>query len=147
MTLHIIKLCVGAQSIDDLARWQTNLLAFRESMGLSPRVEHTTGQMPKKVDDLLDGGSLYWVIKGVVQVRQRFIGFDTGQKDDGKACCLFLLDPELVPVRPVKRRPFQGWRYLTPEDAPGDFGSSSSAKAVTSMSPQMRKDLAELGLL
>jgi hypothetical protein len=147
MALHIIKLCVGAQSIDDLARWQSSLLAFRESMGLKPRVEHTTGQTPKRVDDVLDGGSLYWVVKGVIQVRQRITGFDTGQREDGRPCCLILLDPELVPVRPVRRRPFQGWRYLTADDAPADFGSTSSAEAVASMSPKMRKDLAELGLL
>ncbi len=141
MALHIIKLCVGAESIEDLAHWQAGRLA------LHSRIEHTTFQTPKRQDDLLNGGSLYWVIKGVIQVRQRLTGFDTGHKDDGSACCLLLLDPELVPVRPTKRRPFQGWRYLSGEDAPPDLGSARAAADMAAMSPQMRKDLADLGLL
>ncbi len=141
MALHIIKLCVGAESIEDLAHWQAGRLAARS------RIEHTTFQAPKRQDDLLSGGSLYWVIKGVIQVRQRLIGFDTGHKDDGSACCLLLLDPELVPVRPTKRRPFQGWRYLTNDDAPPDVGSARAAADIAAMSPQMRKELADLGLL
>lgn len=141
MTLHIIKLCVGADTIEDLANWQASRLAF------NGRIEHTTFQSPKRQDDLLDGGSLYWVIKGVIQVRQRFTGFDAGHKDDGSPCCLLLLDPALIPVRPTKRRPFQGWRYLAPDDAPPDLGSARAAADMAAMSPQMRKDLADLGLL
>ena len=147
MTLHMTKLCVGADDIDDLARYQARMLAFRKAHGMKPRVEHTTFQAPKRQEELLDGGSLYWVIKGVVQVRQRLIGFDSGHKEDGSACCLLLLDEALVAVRPVKRRPFQGWRYLKPEDAPPDLGSRAEAKAMAAMTPKMRKDLADLGLL
>jgi hypothetical protein len=147
MALHIVKLCVGAESIDDLERWQSGRLALRKVQGLPPRIEHTTFQSPKRQDDVLAGGSLYWVIKGVIQVRQAITGFDTGNKDDGSACCLILLDQTLVPVRPVKRRPFQGWRYLSAEDAPPDLGSATAAAQLAAMSPQMRKDLADLGLL
>ena len=93
------------------------------------RLFHTTFQAPKRQAELLDGGSLYWVIKGQILVRQRLVGFDEGTKKDGSPCCLLLLDPELVPVRPVPRRAFQGWRYLTSEDVPeaengtsGDLG-------------------------
>jgi hypothetical protein len=141
MSIHLIKLCVGAESIEHLARWQTSRLAAKR------RIEHTTFQTPKRQEELLDGGSLYWVIKGVIQVRQRIIGFDTGTKEDGSSCCLLLLDSGLVSVRPTKRRPFQGWRYLTTEDAPPDLGSARAAAQVAAMSPQMRKDLADLGLL
>jgi hypothetical protein len=147
MALNIVKLCVGAQSIDDLARWQSNLLAFRKANGLRARVEHTTFQTPKRQEEILAGGSLYWVIKGVIQVRQKITGFDVGHKDDGSACCLLVLDPVLVAVRPVKRRAFQGWRYLTAEDCPADVGSASHAAALAEMTPKMRKDLADLGLL
>ncbi len=147
MPLHMLKLCVGATSIDDLARWQTSCLALQTMQGLPKRIEHTTFQTPKRQDELLDGGSLYWVIKGVIQVRQRFAGFDVGTKQDGSACCLLVLDPKLVPVRPVKRRPFQGWRYLQPDDAPGDLGANDDAAALAALSPQMRQDLASLGLL
>jgi hypothetical protein len=147
MALNIIKLCVGAQTIDDLARYQARMAAFRKAHGMQPRIEHTTFQTPKRQEEILAGGSLYWVIKGTIQVRQRIIGFDTGQKEDGSACCLLLLGPDLVPVRPVKRRPFQGWRYLTTEDAPPDVGSAAEAARLAELTPQMRKELADLGLL
>ncbi len=147
MTIHIVKLCVGAETIDDLASWQAQRLAAQQARKEKSQIAHTTFQSPKRQEELLDGGSLYWVIKGVIQVRQRLIGFDTGHKDDGSACCLLLLDPELVPVRPVKRRPFQGWRYLSAEDAPADLGSASKAQALAAMPPNMRRELADLGLL
>ena len=147
MTLHIVKLCVGASSIEDLADWQKNRLAQRKAEGLKPRLEHRTFQSPKRQDEVLDGGSLYWVIKGVIQARQRITGFDTGQKDDGSPCCLILLDKALVPVRPTPRRAFQGWRYLAAADAPRDLGSAANAAAMAAMTPKMRKDLADLGLL
>ncbi len=146
MTIHLVKLCVGAESIDDLAQWQKARLAEARQSGQRPaRIVHTTFQSPKRDAELLGGGSLYWVIKGLIQVRQRVVGLDSGTKDDGSSCCLLVLDPKLVAVRPVPRRPFQGWRYLKPDDAPPDL--TAAAAAVTDMPPQMRKDLANLGLL
>src|SRR5690606_33434940 len=98
-----------------------------------------TFQTPKRKSALLDGGSLYWVIKGVVQVRQRLVGLEEGAKEDGTPCCLLVLDPKLVPVRPVPRRAFQGWRYLPAEDAPPDL-NGSSADDIAALPPRMRKD-------
>lgn len=144
--LHLVKLCVGAASIEDLEAWQKGRLAAMKQAGEKARVTHTTFQAPKRQTELLDGGSLYWVIKGIIQARQRIVGFDTGAKDDGSACCLLVLDPALVPVRPVKRRPFQGWRYLAPDDAPADLGGDAACD-LAAMPLKMRKDLAELGLL
>ncbi|MEQ1711835.1 MAG: DUF1489 domain-containing protein [Hyphomicrobium sp.] len=153
--LHLVKLCVGAASIEDLEAWQKGRLAAMKQAGEKARVTHTTFQAPKRQTELLDGGSLYWVIKGIIQARQRIVGFDTGAKDDGKGtdapasgrtCCLLVLDPALVPVRPVKRRPFQGWRYLAPDDAPADLGGDAACD-LAAMPLKMRKDLAELGLL
>jgi len=146
-TIHLIKLCVGAASIDDLAQWQEGRLTASRAAGeRPPRIVHTTFQTPKREAELLRGGSLYWVIKGLIQVRQRVIGLDQGTKDDGSACCLIVLDTNLVPVRPVPRRPFQGWRYLSSDDAPPDLGSAA-ASALGDMPLEMRKDLASLGLL
>ena len=145
MTLHLIKLCVGAASIDELADWQRGRLAARRKAGEAPRLCHRTFQTPKREAELLDGGSLYWVIKGVIQVRQRLVGFEEGTKSDGSRCCLILLDATLVPVRPVPRRAFQGWRYLDAADAPRDLGKVG--KGFESLPPKMRRDLAELGLL
>jgi hypothetical protein len=101
--------------------------------------------VPRRAAELLDGGSLYWVIKGTIQARQRLIGFEEGTKPDGSRCCLIRLDPAVVPVRPVPRRAFQGWRYLDADDAPPDLGPAG--KGVAALPPKMRRDLAELGLL
>ena len=147
MTIHLIKLSVGTDSIEDLAAWQTERLAQMKAAGdKKPRLFHRTGQKPKREADLLDGGSIYWVIKGVIQARQTLTGFGEGTRPDGRACCLILLERELIPVRPTPRRAFQGWRYLDGDEAPPDL-TGRSAGDITGMPPQMRKALAELGLL
>jgi len=146
MTIHLVKLCVGATSADDLKNWQAPRIGRSVSRGIAC-FAHATFQTPKRQDELLDGGSLFWVIKGVIDVRQRIVGFETGTKDDGSSCCVILLDPAIVPVRPVPRRPFQGWRYLTATDAPADMSATASAQDVASLSAKMRRDLADLGLL
>lgn len=147
MALHMIKLSVGTTSIEDLADWQRERLAVQKRAGVKiPRLFHTTGQSPKRQDDLLKGGSIYWVIKGMISVRQRLIGFDQGQKEDGTPCCLLLFDRELVPVRPTLRRPFQGWRYLDADDAPPDV-KAGARDQMAGMPAAMRKELAGLGLL
>lgn len=144
MALHIVKLCVGVASIEELAAWQSERLAEQTARGERPRLFHATLQTPKRQKELA-GGSLYWVIRGLIQVRQRLAGFEEGQRDDGSPCCLMLLDPALVPVRPVPRRAFQGWRYLPEEDAPADLGGGSGDLAQ--IPPEMRRALTELGLI
>jgi len=147
MTLHLIKLSVGTDSIEDLAGWQKERLAQMKAAGeRKPVLFHRTGQRPKRDADLLDGGSIYWVIKGVIQARQKLIGFGEGTRPDGRACTLILLDRELVPVRPTPRRAFQGWRYLEADDAPPDLDTRTLSD-LAGMPPQMRKELAELCLI
>jgi hypothetical protein len=145
MTLHLIKLCVGAASVEDLAAWQRGRLAEQRKAGETPRLFHATFQTPKRDAELLDGGSLYWVIKGLIMARQRLQGFEEGLKPDGSRCCRILLDAVLVPVRPTPRRAFQGWRYLDPADAPQDVGRET--KAIAAMPEKLRRELAELCLL
>jgi hypothetical protein len=145
MALHIIKLCVGADSIEDLHAFQKERLVAQKKAGEKPRLFHTTFQTPKRQAELMDGGSLYWVIKGTIQVRQRLVGFEEGHKPDGSRCCLLLLDAALVPVRPVPRRAFQGWRYLDAADAPADLGRAD--KQLAALPPAMRRDLTDLGLI
>ncbi len=146
MTLNLIKLCVGAESIEDLAAWQKRRLAAQKKAGEKLQLFHTTFQSPKRQAELTDGGSLYWVIKGLIQVRQPLVGFGEGYKENGSPCCLLLLSPKLIAVRPVPRRPFQGWRYLTAEDAPGDL-KGGAADSLAQMPPRMRRELVDLGLL
>ena len=145
MTLHLVKLCVGASSIEDLSEWQSRHRQRKHRDG-KVCVFHSTYQFPKKQDELLDGGSLYWVIRGTILVRQSLIGFEQGTKEDGKPCCLLLLAPPLIPVRPTPRRAFQGWRYLEAADAPPDLKSGKKDQ-VALMPVAMRKTLANLGLI
>jgi hypothetical protein len=147
MALHLIKLCVGVESIADLAAWQAERLQQRRQAGEKrPNLFHRTFQTPKRRDELLAGGSLYWVIKGIVQVRQPLLDIAEGHKEDGTPCCLLVLRNELIAVHPTPRRAFQGWRYLSGAEAPADL-KGGAAGGITAMPPRLRKQLAELGLL
>lgn len=141
MTVHILKLCVGADSVEDLAEWQIEQLklARRAKQRLNPVCG--TRMWPKRVDDVLAGGSLYWVIKGVVTVRQRIVAIDDVTDNHGQRCGLYL-DPELVRTSPQPRRAFQGWRYLDPKDAPADLGD---LKGGADLPEELRRQLVELG--
>lgn len=147
MSLNIVKLCVGVASIEELAAWQDERGKAQTARGEAPRIFHATLQTPKRQAELLKGGSLYWVIKGVVQVRQRLVAFEDGLKDDGSPCCHIVLDRKLVPVRPTPRRAFQGWRYLAGDDVPGDLGAGARGDSAASIPPEMRQALIKLGLI
>jgi len=127
MALHLLKLCVGADSIRDLEDWIGMRLVALKKAGRSAEQFHTTRMVPKRMDELLDGGSLYWVIKHFIIVRQRLVGFEEFKDKDGKSMCRIHLDPELIRTKPRKKRPFQGWRYLEPGDAPSDLDGKGPA--------------------
>jgi hypothetical protein len=142
MALHLLKLCVGASSVADMEDWVERRAAANVRAGLSAVTQHTTRMFPKRRAELLDGGSLYWVIKGVVMIRQRIVDLRPFTSDDGIERCEIVLDRTLHPTQAQPRRAFQGWRYLAGEDAPADL-DRRSAKAP----PELRAKLAELGLL
>ena len=144
MTLHLIKLCVGAESLDSLAKWQTRRLAELKKRGKKLELVHVTRQTPKRAEDLLEGGSLYWVIRGYIAVRQRLIDIRPARARDGVPRCGLVYDPELVPTLRRARRPFQGWRYFKPQDAPPDARSLKGGKGLPEA---LQIELAELGLL
>jgi hypothetical protein len=146
VTIHLVKLSVGTDSVEDLASWQTERLKQMKAEKQKPELFHRTFMMPKRREDLLDGGSIYWVIKGVIQARQRLVDLREGKRPDGTACTLLILDRKLVHVRPVPRRAFQGWRYLAVEDAPVDITGERRGN-IDEMPAKMRRELAELGLL
>ena len=112
--LHLVKICVGAETVDDLLDWQRNPRA-KGPDGL-PR--HVTRMWPKRAEELLAGGSLYWVFKGSILARQCILRLDEAMGADGIARCAIVLDPHVVRTHAATRRPFQGWRYLKAEDAP-----------------------------
>ncbi len=144
MSLHLIKLCVGADTIEDLRGWvsQRSLLAI--AAGMEPHSVHTTRMFPKRTEELLDGGSLYWVIKGQVQARQKILDIKSFKGDDGISRCDLVLGPEVIETSPAPKRPFQGWRYLKDEEAPRDLGGGGPSDEMPS---DLRRELAELGLL
>ena len=145
MTLHLIKLCVGVETPRELAEWQTEKLKRLARAGKTAEHCHRTLQTPRRRADILDGGSLYWVIKGFVLVRQRILDLRADAKDDGSSCCGIVLDRELVPTRPQPRRAFQGWRYLEAADAPPD---AKNLDASANTIPRgMREELRELRLI
>lgn len=141
MPLHLIKLCVGAESIEDLAAWQKERLAEKRKKGLAPEIHHVTRMTPKRIDEL-EGGSLYWVIKGQIAVRQKLLAFKSATKK-GVPHCALVLDAKLVPVARRKHRAFQGWRYFEAKDAPADLKSKDLAK----LPEALQAELADLGLL
>ena len=139
MALHIIKLCVGVAEIDELAVSQKRRLDRGELLF------HTTRMMPRRQTEVLDGGSLYWVIKGSVQVRQLISDIVPIVSEDGIRRCRLMLDKQLIATRPQPRRPFQGWRYLKADDAPADIAVYDGNNQ--DLPPAMRAELVELGLL
>jgi hypothetical protein len=145
MTVHLLKLCVGVETVQELAEWQTERLAKLKRARKTPELCHRTLQTPKRRDEVLDGGSLYWVIKGFVLARQRVLDLRPDKKDDGTPCCGIVLEPKLVTTRPHPRRAFQGWRYLEAKDAPPDLRGLSARDEA--MPPGMREELRELRLI
>lgn len=138
MALHLIKLCVGAGSIDDLRNWLKDVRAGRDTL------DHTTRMFPKRRDEILNGGSLYWVIGGLVLCRQPIADLVPVKGADGIERCRIDFKAKIIPVEPQPRRAFQGWRYLEDADAPRDIARAAATAAIPE---KMRRDLAELGLL
>ncbi len=138
MTVHLQKLCVGIESIEHLAERQSARLK-REG-----EIVHRTRMVPRRRDEIVGGGSIYWVIKGKVLARQKIRDIEILTASGTGKRCKIVLDPKLVAVRPRPKRAFQGWRYLEPADAPPDL---PKAAAVARLPETMRAELAELGLI
>ena len=144
MTLHLIKLCVGAESLESLARWQAARLAVMKKKRAKPELMHVTRHTPKRAEELLDGGSLYWVIKGQIAARQRLIDIRAVRVKGGPPKCGLVYEPKLVPTLRRSHRPFQGWRYLDPKNAPPDARDFKRGKGLPET---LCAELADLGLL
>ncbi len=141
MTIHLQKLSVGTESIQTLSAWQDHVVERRKAQGLSPHHIHVTRMFPKQREALLDGGSIYWVIKGSIICRNRIVDLEETTKH-GKRACGIIMDPNLIPVIPVPRRAFQGWRYLQAGDEPADL---TGAESGADLPAAIRAKLIELG--
>ena len=139
--VNLVKLCVGAEDVQDLLDWQ----ASARSRGPDGQPRHVTRMWPKQETALLNGGSLYWVIKGIVSCRQRILRLDEVIGSDGIRRCGIVLDTEIYRTAAAPKRPFQGWRYLKPADAPPDLAKGRDAEPT--LPPELNQALAEIGVL
>jgi len=139
----LIKLCVGAENISDVVAWQQHRSALWRD-GKTGVITHVTRNRPKRADELIASGSLYWVIKGKILVRNRILDLEERQDEWGRRCCGIVLKAEPVKTEPRSHRPFQGWRYFDPARAPEDI---SEIIAPGELPTVMRADLKELGLI
>jgi hypothetical protein len=145
MPLNMLKLCVGCDSVEDLEEWIGFRLEEKRRGGEKPEHFHTTRMVPKRVDEIISGGSLYWVIKGNVQCRQRITEIRPFTDKDGIGRCHLVLDPKVVRTDWQPRRAFQGWRYLKASEAPAD--AREGRDGWFALPQNLRRELAELGLL
>jgi len=145
MPLHLIKLCVGCDSVRDLEDWIAQKLKAKRKTGEKPEHIHRTRMVPKRTAELTDGGSLYWVIRGEVMCRQRLRDVRPFRDRDGIGRCGLVLDPKVILVEPRPYRAFQGWRYLAANDAPRDL--DKAVKGAAAMPETLRRELRELGLI
>jgi hypothetical protein len=138
--LHLLKLSVGTDSVEDLADWQDSQKA-RWPKGCAV---HVTRMWPKREAELLEGGSIYWIIKGVMLCRQRLVGLERVDGSDGITRCAMVMDRDIIRTESAPRRPFQGWRYLTPEDAPRDL--AKGRENDDTLPEDLARALADIGL-
>ncbi|QGX99710.1 DUF1489 family protein [Roseovarius faecimaris] len=139
--LHLIKLSVGTESVEDLAAWHKT----KRAQGADGLPRHVTRMWPKREAELLDGGSIYWVIQGHVQCRQRIVRLDEVIGSDGIRRCAIVLDPELIRTTSARKRPFQGWRYLPGDDAPVDL--PKGRQSDDTLPADLSAALADIGVL
>lgn len=139
--IHLIKLSVGSESVESLMEWQ----ASKPAQGPDGLPRHITRMWPKQSDKLLNGGSIYWVVQGLVQCRQRILRLDEVTGSDGIRRCAIVLDPQVVRTTTARKRPFQGWRYLNPGDAPTDL--SRRRLNEESLPADLSAALADIGVI
>ncbi len=139
--VNLVKLSVGTESVEGLQAWQ-ELRQAELPEGL-PR--HVTRMWPKREAEILQGGSIYWVIKGLIQCRQRILRMDEVRGEDGIRRCAIILDPALHRTHTAPKRPFQGWRYLKPEDSPADMPQGREAEVPLPL--ELSQALAEIGVI
>ncbi len=138
--INILKLCVGADSVEDLTDWQES----QRHHWPAGRAVHVTRMWPKREAEVLAGGSLYWVIKGTILARQRIVALEKVEGADGILRCALVLDAEVIRTEGAARRPFQGWRYLDPAESPRDLPKGRAREEALPAS--LAQALAEIGL-
>ncbi len=151
MIVHLVKLCVGIESVAELSRYRDMLARKRRAAGKPLEDRHVTRHFPRRAAEILAGGSLYWVIRGAIQARHAILRLDTVKGKSGRESCAIVYDPTVILTRPQPRRAFQGWRYLEVEDAPPDLPDQKAGLAALaeteSLPAHLREELRGLGLI
>ncbi|MBK17384.1 MAG: lysophospholipase [Rhodospirillaceae bacterium] len=146
MTIHLVKIAVGIGSVDHLREVQIERLRQAKESGGPGELRHLTRNAPRRAAEVLNGGSIYWIIKGYIRVRQRITDFGEAVGRNGKPRCALILDPKLVQTQLLPHKPIQGWRYMEPEAAPADL-TNQERKIESSLPTEMADELRSLGLL
>ena len=146
MTIHLVKIAVGIESVDHLREVQIERLRQAQEPGAAGALHHMTRNTPRRAEEVLDGGSIYWIIKGYIRVRQNITGFGEAVGRNGKPRCALILDPKLVQTVLLPHKPIQGWRYMEAEAAPEDL-TGKERKIASSLPQDMADELRSLGLL
>src|SRR3984885_5711115 len=145
MSLHLIKLAVGCESVKELKGWVAERMQTARKKGLPRHHIHITRMTPKRVDELLAGGSLYLGIPGEIAAREKIIAIEPFRDKDGIGRCRLVMQPKVIAVMPRPMRAFQGWRYFADTDVPPDLGSAGAG--IAAMPEPLRRELRDLGLL
>ena len=146
MALHLLKMCVGIESVAQLREAQAQRLERQRNAGQEPALRHLTRNMPRRADEIVGEGSLYWIIKGHIRARQRILALERLDETNALKRCAIVLDTKIVETEPWRARPMQGWRYLQETDAPADLTRAAGNRAHD-MPPKMIAELRELGLM
>ena len=146
MTVHLLKLCVGIEDVEHLIRVQQSRMAMAGETDKPCVVKHITRNTPRRANELLNGGSMYWVIRRAITVRQPIIGIKSLKKEDGRPICVILLENKHIRTVPRRHRAFQGWRYLSNDDIPEDL-NRNHLSLDSELPLEMTTELRELGLL
>src|SRR6476620_12353074 len=145
MPLHLVKLCVGCDSVKELKAWIAERMSAARKKGLPLHHIHVTRMTPKRTDELLAGGSLYWVIRGEIAAREKIIAIEPFRDRDGIGRYRLVMQPKVSAVLPRPMRAFQGWRYFVHRDVPPDLKSAGAG--IAAMPEPLRRELRDLGLL
>ncbi len=144
--INLIKLCVGAENVSDLYNWQKNRIIPKKIGNTKSSATFLVTRMrPKRETEILNGGSIFWVFRGLILARQKILGIDKYIEEDSVLRCKIILDREIILTEPHQKKPFQGWRYLNQKDTPKDREIFSNTK--TQLPLKIEKELSLIGIL
>ena len=145
MTVHLLRRAFHSESLEDLAEWQAERRKEMRAKGQKPKTRTLLRNFPTRQEELLDGGSIYWIVKGHIRARQRILDIQQNADPESRRRCVLVLETKITPTMPYPVRARRGWRYLEPNDVPPDL--DKAGKGVDKLPETLAAELRELGLL